>query len=451
MGDGVAVVLDVFDLREGQDKYSFMERMVKDHEVTHVLAICDRIYAEKADARKAGVGSESQIMSKEIYDKVEQSRFIPVIAEIGPDGEPFLPTFFKTRIWIDFSTPEAVNDNWEQLIRLLFGKPLHEKPALGHPPAYVTEDTSSPASPARGKYESLKQAILKEKPGLAMYRRDFLESCITFADMLRVRERPNLDTLPQKIVEDCGKLTMIRDHIVDWVLLESESLPSDDFSEALIDTLERLRALKSRTPEMSSWNDAWFDAHKLFVYETFLYIIAALLKTGAFSDLHNVFTSHFLLSETERQRGIYAFERFDSFYASSPILNAVLAPEGKQLYSPAAELTKRQANRSDVTFENIVEADLLTLLISLITPDTNWFPQTLYYSKFSRESAFFLRATQHKYFAKLAIITGVDSADALREAVKRGIARLGANQWQGFDCNRNFWQPMNMDGLDTIK
>ena len=66
ISDGVEVVMDVFDLKEGQDKYACMERMVTDQTVTHVLAFCDKAYAEKADARRAGVGTESQILSKEI-------------------------------------------------------------------------------------------------------------------------------------------------------------------------------------------------------------------------------------------------------------------------------------------------------------------------------------------------------------------------------------------------
>lgn len=450
VADGVDVVLDVFDLKEGQDKYSFMERMVTDESVTHVLVICDKEYAQKADARRAGVGTESQIISKEVYDKVEQSKFIPVIAEVDEIGEPFLPTFLKTRIWIDFSTPESVNENWERLVRLLFGKPLHEKPALGKPPAYITEDTSTPASPARGKYESLKQAILRDKRGLATYRRDFLDACISYADSLRVRERPNLENLPQRILEDCEKLLPVRDHIIDWVLLESEAAPSDSFSEALIDALEKLRSLKGRPPGVTSWQDAWFEAHNLFVYQTFLYIVAALLKTGAYADLNNIYTSHYLLPELER-RGGRDFERFDDFYAYSDVLNSVLAPEGPKLYSPAAELVKRQANRGDITFANVIEADLLTLLVALISPETSWYPQLMYYSGFSREFPFFLRATQHKYFRKLATITGIESADALREAVKTGYDRLRVNEWHKFHFNRNFWESMNMDRLDTIK
>ena len=148
MQDGIDVLLDIYDLKEGHDKYLYMERMVTDPNVTHVLVVCDKAYSEKADARKAGVGTESQIISREVYEKVEQSKFIPVVCEFSDDHEPFLPTFFKSRIWIDFSSSEAVNENWEKLVRVLYGKPAHQKPSLGNPPAYITTDTASPLKPS---------------------------------------------------------------------------------------------------------------------------------------------------------------------------------------------------------------------------------------------------------------------------------------------------------------
>lgn len=104
--DGVDVVLDLWELREGQDKYAFMERMATDPTISKVLAICDKKYTEKADARKRGVGTESQIMSKEIYDKVDQKKFVAIVTEYFENGEPCLPTFFKTRKFIDMSSED---------------------------------------------------------------------------------------------------------------------------------------------------------------------------------------------------------------------------------------------------------------------------------------------------------------------------------------------------------
>lgn len=450
VADGVDVVIDIYDLKEGHDKFAFMERMVTDKSVTHVLVVSDKSYSTKADAREAGVGTESQIISKEVYDKVEQSKFVPIACEFDEHGEPFLPTFFKSRIWIDFSTPEAANENWEQLIRLLYGKPIHEKPKLGNAPAYVRDDSASPSSPALGKYRALKQAVMHGKPGLALYRNDFLDSCLAYADSLRVRARPTVDLLGEKILADCGQLRHVRNHIVDWVLLEATAVPTEEFADVLVGFLERLRELKSRPPEINSWNDVWFEAHSIFVYETFLYIIAALLKAEDSRALHEVFTSHYLLPPTERY-GDGRFETFDCFYGYSKTLQEVLAPKGQSLYSPAAELLKRQADREDLPFDDVMQAELLVLLMAFITPNTRWYPQTLHYAQHSREYPFFLRATQHKGFKKLATITGFGDAQALRNAVREGIERLEVRAWNAFAFNRSFWSSMNMDKIDTLK
>lgn len=448
--DGVDVVLDIYDLKEGHDKFAFMERMVTDETVTHVLIVCDKTYSEKADARKAGVGTESQIISKEVYDKVEQSKFIPIVCEFDEDGNPYLPTYLKSRIWIDFSAPDTVNKNWERLIRFIFGKPLHEKPQLGKPPAYITSDVATPTSHALVKFNALKQAILKENKTLPIYRRDFLNTCIEYANELRVRERPDVSTLGEKVLEDAKKLTQVRNHIIDWVFLESGMTSSAEFSESLLSFLEQLRELKSRPPELNTWSDAWFEAHAIFVYETFLYIIAVLIKNQSFQTLHEILTSHYLVPPSERY-GDNAFVTFDTFYADSDMLQPVLAPKGQTLYSPAAEFIKRNADREDLPFKSIIEADLLLLLMSLISLDTQWFPQTLYYASYAAgDFPLFLRATQHKSFMKLSIITEVEDADKLREMVKEGYDRLGVHNWYNFHFV-SFWKLMNMDKLDTIK
>lgn len=450
IADGIDVVLDIYDLKEGDDKYAFMELMVTDTLVTHVLVICDRKYAEKANARKAGVGTESQIISSEVYEQVKQSKFIPIVCEFGDDGEPVLPAFMKSRMWINFSSLESENENWEQLIRLLYGKPQHVKPKKGKIPIFITSDTPVPTSEVFAKFNSLKQAILQDKKGLSHYRRDFIESCISYADDLRVRERPEVESMGEKVLEDANKLKAIRDYLVDWVLLESELSDEETFSEALIEVLEKLRNLKSRPPEIISWSESWFEAHAIFVYESFLYFIAALLKTGSYKMLHEIFTSHYLLLSSDGY-GDFNFEIFDTFYGRSETLQAVLAPEGKRLCSPTGELLKRHADRESLPFENIMQAELLTLLMSFITPKSRWYPQILHYPSNGDRYPFFIRATQHKYFNKLAIVTGIANADELREKVKEGYKRLDVENWRDFRFNGNFLESMNMDKLDTLK
>ena len=452
MSDGVEVIIDIYDLKSGQDKYDFMEKMVKDATVTNVLVFCDRGYVEKADERKRGVGTESLIISQEIYEQVDQTKFIPIVCEFNDDGAPFLPIFLKSRMYIDFSSPEKANANWERLIRHLYGKPEHVKPRMGVPPAYL-EATSTPTDPVTFKFDLLRRSILDAQTSLPLYRKEFLDDCIKYADELRVRDRPKVDNLDEKILEDCRKLSVVRDHIVDWVILEARVAPSPDFSEALVDLLEKLKDLSSRPDELNAWNDAWFEAHRLFAFETFLYVIAALLKVRAFGDLNNIFTSHFLLPTSERNTH-ERFMRFDGFWTESDQLAHVLSSDGIRYISPAAEVVKRQANRDDVPFSDLIQADLLAMLASFIPPRTRtWFPQLMFYSRYRSEFPFFVRASQHKHYANLATITGVANSDMLIENVKEGLQRINEEGWHNFSRGRNpdFWYALNVEHLNSIR
>jgi len=67
-----AVVLDKWDLKEGQDADKFMEQMVSDPEINKVLLIFDEAYATKANKRKGGVGTEAQIISRKVYEQQDE-------------------------------------------------------------------------------------------------------------------------------------------------------------------------------------------------------------------------------------------------------------------------------------------------------------------------------------------------------------------------------------------
>ncbi len=447
---GVEVLLDIYDLKGGHDKFAFMERMVTDQSVTHVLVMCDKVYAEKADARAAGVGVETQIISKEVYEKVEQSKFIPIACELDEHGKWYLPTFLKSRIGFNFSTPEAVNENWEQLVRLLFGKPLHVKPTVGKPPAYLLED-STPSNPATAKFAMLKQAILNARPAVEMYRQDFLDACIEYADALRIRKQPIDANFGERVVSDCGKLRLVRNQVIDWVLLEAPINHAGKFPTVLISFLERLVEIKAKPKEVNPWSESWFDAHKVFVYETFLYVVAALLKVDAVEALHEVFTSHYLQPEGSRGNRGGDFASFSCFWTHSDALQ-FLAPDGKKLLCPAAELIKRQADRSDLPFESVMEAELLVVLMAFVSPSVSrWYPGTLLYARHV-SFPFFVRAAQHRGFQRLAIITGFSDVELLRSAVSEGQKRLHVELWHDFwSAIQDFCQWLNLAKLDSIK
>lgn len=99
---------------------------------------------------------------REVYDKVDQEKFLPIVTELDEKGDPYRPTFLKGRIYIDMSSEEKEASEYERLIRNIYGRPLHKKPVLGKPPAYLLEDRIAP-SPTAHKLAQFKDAVLKER------------------------------------------------------------------------------------------------------------------------------------------------------------------------------------------------------------------------------------------------------------------------------------------------
>ena len=441
VNDGVEVVLDQWDLSEGQDKYAFMEKMVTDESVSHVLIFSDQEYSQKADNRKAGVGTESQIISKEIYDKVDQKKFIPIVCERQEDGEPYLPVFLKSRIWIDFSSPESENENWERILRALYGKSIHEKPTIGKPPSYITDDADRPSLPTIGKFNSLHDALVNQKPTIAMCRNDFIDAAISFADELRVRERPEVEHIDEKILDDIHKLLPLRDQLVDWLLLETAIEDASTLEDVLQSFLEKLIALKYRPPEITSFNDTWFDAHSIFVYEMFLYLIGVLIKNEKITNLRTILTSRYLLPESVARQG-EDFVSCEEFYTSADALEYRNKRLKLNRLSLLADLMKERATRKGIPFRDVMQAELVVLLVSLLTNDMHWYPHTLVFSgRRGGRFPLFIRAAQHKHFAKLKTITGIASGNELREKFKEGCEGHQVKRWTDmrFMAGVSFW------------
>jgi len=136
MADGVEVILDKWSLTPGQDGNVFMERMVTDPAVSKVLMICDRIYVDKADGRRGGVGTEAQIISPQLYrdHSADQTKFAAACLTLDEGGQPLVPVFYKGRIHFDFTRDVGFDVAYEQVLRWAHGRPQHVAPPLGRMP-----------------------------------------------------------------------------------------------------------------------------------------------------------------------------------------------------------------------------------------------------------------------------------------------------------------------------
>ena len=137
---GVDVTLDHWNLGLGGDLPRFIENAVRDAD--RVIVICTPYYVKKANSRKSGVGYETSMITAELYQNSETTKFIPVIRQSS--GDKKIPDFFGTRIYIDFTDDSQFDEKFDELLRAIHRAQRIQKPPLGRNP--FASQTSAPGT-----------------------------------------------------------------------------------------------------------------------------------------------------------------------------------------------------------------------------------------------------------------------------------------------------------------
>lgn len=124
---GIESIVDIYDLQLGQDLNYFMEKIKT---ADKVLMLLGKEYKEKADNRKGGVGTETQIISNDVYNDVEQTKFIPIVIEKDKKGEPYLPFYLEGKLYTDFSDDNLFAKNIEEVVNQIYDLPKRKKPSV---------------------------------------------------------------------------------------------------------------------------------------------------------------------------------------------------------------------------------------------------------------------------------------------------------------------------------
>jgi SEFIR domain len=272
---GVDVILDKWDLKEGHDAVAFMEKMVTDPEIKKVAIICDAKYAAKADGRAGGVGTETQIISREVYENQAQEKFVAVVREKDESGKAYLPTYYKSRIYIDLSETDRYPDNFERLLRWIFDKPLYVKPELGNKPSFLSEGEHV----SLGTTAIFKRCVDAIKNHKAHAAGAFDEYCTAFVENLeRFRISGPGGEFDDAVIKMIEEFLPFRNEAIQLFITIAQHAPEEQFIQRLHRFLESMIAYMSRPPNVSEWREWDFDNYKFIVHELFLYALAVLLK-----------------------------------------------------------------------------------------------------------------------------------------------------------------------------
>lgn len=429
---GIDVILDKWDLREGADKYAYMEKMVTDPAVKKVIVVCDQVYAEKADGRMGGVGTETQIISQELYSQIApdnpKQKFVAVATEKDDDGNAYLPTYLKGRIYIDMSAPGSYDESFEQLLRWIFDRPLHEKPELGKPPSYLYADDKVSLG-TTSRFHRAVQAIRQDKPSAPGMIRDYFNTFAENLEVFRIEPEQGKE-FDDQVVESIEAFLPFREEVIDLLLVIAQYRSDSEMCEAIHDFFERLIPYGFQPAGRSSWSEWDADNLKFILNELFLYAIAALLKHRRFDCVNELVEKGYYFppgSPEVPEAGLVPFTFFRGYLKSLKYRNQRLQ---QRRLSIKSDLLSQRAKRRDVTFDDVMQADFILFIRDQLRhrednyPYDHWFPDALLYAgRRHRSFEMFVRAESTKYFNRLKVVLGVSSKaelDRLNEEFRSG-------------------------------
>ena len=419
--DGVDVKLDVWDLKEGQDKYVYMEQCVTNPAIDKVLILSDKSYAEKADKRKGGVGDETTIISAEVYGNADQRKFIPVVMERDESGREYLPAYLRSRIYRDLSGVANYEEEYNALLRIIFDEPAHRKPEIGKRPIWLTEERSD-------SIYTLKMAVQKintVEPGRMKDEaaRDFVDAYIEAMKQFYVKGIDN-----NTYLANFAAMKEYRDVFLDHLKVYSST---DRFGANIADEFERLyNALfnvYTYTPNAASCGNDDFDLFRLHIWELFVCAVTYLLHFELYEDIHDLLVHTYFLRNNglDDQKRPFSYEklRFHSIILEEYI-KPTLGDSLSRKFTLTGHYVYTQREYMPIyTGKAIANADLFLyqiykgLGLDNLMQYGPWFPQMYVYA--DEYDSIWKRLKSRQFCNKIMPIFGVKTINDLKERIAK--------------------------------
>ena len=418
---GIDVVLDVWDLKPGQDMYAFMERSVKDEEIDRVLMICDKSYAKKADSRKGGVGAETTVISYEVYNDTQQEKFIPIIIEVDDDEKPFLPAYLKSKMYINLSD-EHYESGYNQLLRIIYEQPENRKPALGTPPEDIFKEEPTFLLPMREAVRKLEAHDFKR------VNKNTADDFINlYLDSLKGFYRKD-NFIPDRFLDDFRAMNENRSYFLKFLelLATSDKIALGEFLAGAFEHIyNTLCDLHFFEPQANDCNIYSFDIFKLHVWELFLCSMTYLLYHEMFSDIHDLLVHTYFLRRSPLSEetlpssyGAFWFKTYElepSIKKSSPELKQQITPIG-HIICIEREM-QPVYSRKAIAYADLFLFQILEGLELGIEDSPSWYPVCYIYS--DTDYSIWQKLRSRKFCEKVFSLFGVQSIDALKQKISK--------------------------------
>jgi hypothetical protein len=132
--NGIDAIIDQWALKPGDDLPHFMETQLA--AADKVLMVCSEKYVTKANSGSGGVGYEKMIITAGLLNHIDANKVIPLLKQQSTKA---LPTFLKSKLYIDFSRLDDQEFAFDELVRAIHDSPIYKMPPVGNNPFKETD------------------------------------------------------------------------------------------------------------------------------------------------------------------------------------------------------------------------------------------------------------------------------------------------------------------------
>jgi hypothetical protein len=352
-----------------------------------------------------------------------------VIAEKDGEGGAPVPAYYKGRIYIDLSDSGRFEGEYERLVRWVYDQPLYVKPPRGKKPTFLSE---TPAV-AVGNRSAMKRALDALRDGKIVAPaalEDYLSSVADDFEGLRIVKVSDVQ-FDDQVVASIESFLPVRDELLAVIQAVSRYQPSDENLQHIHRFFEKLLTYYGPQPTVMQWMDTDFDNFVFITYELFLHTLAIFIDAERFDQARSLIVTDFFVGSSR------AFGN-ESMVASNVIDGQLKSLEWRnsrlnlRRASVQADLLRERCKSGAVRFESVAQADIVLYMHFRMRADLWWYPLTAIFLGMSHKALpVFARASSNKYFNKLRVLLGFDTADKMRSWIDE-MERTNALPKSGF-------------------
>jgi hypothetical protein len=321
------------------------------------------------------------------------------------------------------SDASVYDQGLEKLLRWIFDKPIYQKPPIGKPPAFLI-GAEKPSLGTTSRHRLVMDAFRQGKSTAPGLLKDYFETFAANMETLRIQPQQGKE-FDDQVVESIEAFLPYRNEAVEIFLGLARHLPTAEGYNAVHSFLGMILPYSFRPEGQGAYVGWEQDNFKFIVYELFLYAVAALLKHERFEGVRELMEQEYFLPRrsSEIDSGMTPFIFFGQSLRSLGQRNMRLK---LQRMSLTADFLKNRATLSELSFDDLMQADFVIFLWSDLHSlgdkfvRINWWPETLIYAGHHHGPfEIFARAQSEKYFNRLKVALGIGDKNALLELVEK--------------------------------